>query len=121
MQLFEVGEYTDTFNKLTGQELPCGPIYQSVGLRVHIMKRHPDEIDNIGLVPAIISQPDYIGKNPNEPNSIELVKALGANVMVCIKLDVNDGYLFVASVFEISESKLRRRLNSGRLKVVDKT
>jgi len=29
-----------------------------------------------------------------------------ANVMVCVKLDMNYGYFFVASVFEITTAKL---------------
>lgn len=37
--------------------------------------------------------------------------------MVCIKLDQKNDYLYVASVYEITESKLQNRLRSGRLKV----
>lgn len=120
-KLFQVGSYIQEFNDATGQSLPCGPIYQSYGLRAHIQKRHPNELNNLGYVPSIILDPDYVGKNPREPDSIELVKVLSGNIMVCIKLDQNENYLFVASVFEISEGKLNNRLNSGRLKMVDKS
>lgn len=111
-----VGYYRADFNVITGQKLPCGPIYQSAGLAVHIIKRHPNELGNLSSVSAIIAAPDYIGKNPKEPDSIELVKVLSANVMVCVKLDTKEGYLYVASVYEISQGKLQNRLNSGRLK-----
>lgn len=111
-----VGRYISKFNTLTGQTLPPGVIYQSDGLLTHVQKRHPDQIGNLAHVSNVISAPDYIGKNPKEPNSIELVKILGGNVMVCVKLDISRGYYYVASVFEISTAKLNNRLNSGRLK-----
>lgn len=115
-KLFRVGEYIAEFNIATGQNIPCGPIYQSYGLKAHIQKRHPSEVSNLTYVPEIISSPDYIGKHPKESDSVELVKVLSSNIMVCIKLDKNENYLFVASVFEISEGKLKNRINSGRLK-----
>lgn len=115
-KLFVVGEYIQKFNVATGQQLPCGPIYQSYGLKSHILKHHPEGISHLSHVPEIIAFPDYIGKHPNEADSLELIKVLDRNIMVCIKLDHNDQYLFVASVYEITESKLQNRLASGRLK-----
>ena len=117
-KLFPVGQYSDDFNRATGQSLPVGTIYQSSGLAAHIQKRHPSEIGNLAYVPQIIACPDYIGKNPKEHNSIELVKLLQGNVMVCVKLDQTEGYYYVASVFEISDAKLKNRLSSGRLKKI---
>lgn len=114
--LITVGKYTDSFNALTGQNLPCGSILQSSGLAVHVRKHHPGEVGNLSLVPSIIANPDYVGHNPKEPNSVELVKVLAANVMVCVKLDVANGYHYVASVYEISNSKLQNRIQSGRMK-----
>ena len=67
--LFQVGEYIEMFNEVTGQDLPCGPIYQSHGLQAHVQKRHPSDISHLSCVPLIISAPDYIGKHPKEPNS----------------------------------------------------
>lgn len=117
-KLVTVGNYTNSFNALTGQNLPCGPILQSSGLAVHVRKHHPDEVGNLSLVPSIIASPDYVGHNPKEPNSIELVKVLAANIMVCVKLDVANSYHYVASVYEISNSKLQNRIQSGRMKKV---
>lgn len=114
--IFVVGQYTDKFNQATNQNLPCGNIFQSEGLYKHIIKRHPNELENINYIPQIISSPDYIGKNPKESKSIELVKKLENNVQVCIKLDKDGDYLYVASVYEISEAKVKNRLKSGRLK-----
>ena len=115
-KLLEVGEYIPKFNALTGQELPCGPIYQSAGLQKHVKKHQREKADIMADIPTVLRQPDYVGCNPKEPNSIELVKTLSENVMVCVKLDSKNGYLYVASVYTVSESKVNNRLNSGRLK-----
>ena len=111
-----VGQYISEFNTLTGQTLPLGTIYQSSGLLIHVKKRHPDQVNNLVHIKSIIASPDYIGSNPKEPDSIELIKVLGGNVMVCVKLDRSAGHYYVASVFEISTGKLNNRLNSGRVK-----
>lgn len=117
-KLIQVGTYRQEFNAVTGQALPYGPIYQSPGLLVHVQKRHPGEVGNLALIPQVIQNPDYIGKNPKEPDSVELVKVFQNNVMVCIKLDNSNGYFYVATVFEINNSKLQNRISSGRLKPV---
>ncbi len=114
--LIPVGNYTEEFNTLTGQQLPCGVIYQSPGLIAHVQKRHPNEVGSVQHVADVIRSPDYIGKHPKEQNSIELIKRMNDNVMVCVKLDSANGYFYVASVFHISDAKLNNRLNSGRIK-----
>lgn len=115
-KMFCVGQYTEEFNTITGQALPCGEILQSDGLATHVRKHHPNEVGNIDFIPTIIAEPDYIGQNPKEPDSIELVKIISANIMVCVKLDRKHGYHYVASVYEISNGKLQNRIQSGRLK-----
>jgi len=114
--LFEVGKYVEKFNELTGQNLLTGPIYQASGLATHIKKHHPTIVSNIGYIPDIIAHPDYVGRNPKEPDSVELVKCITDNLMVCVKLDQNNGYFYVASLFDITDGKLANRLKSGRLK-----
>lgn len=109
------GLYVERFNELTGQDIPCGNIYQSEGLYAHILKRHPDCIPYIEIIPRIIAEPDYIGHSAKEPQSVELVKRITGNLMVCIKLDTKRNYLYVASLFEISDAKIKNRLESGRL------
>lgn len=115
-KLFEAGKYVARFNTLTGQTLPCGPIYQSSGLQKHVKKHQKEKATIMSDIPTVIREPDYIGCNPKEPDSVELVKKFGENVMVCVKLDSKNEYLYVASVYTVSESKLNNRLNSGRLK-----
>ena len=118
VSLFVVGQYIEAFNIATGQNLPCGSIYQSTGLQAHIQKRHATELSNLDRISEVIAHPDYVGRNPTEVNSIELVKVFDENILVCIKLDTKAGYLYVSSVYPIRESKLRNRLNSGRLRSI---
>lgn len=114
--MIEVGVYVDDFNQVTSQNIPCGPIMQAPGLEVHIRKHHPDILPSMRLIPQIIAHPDFIGHNPKEPGSVELVKRLSKNFMVCVKLDQEQNYLYVASLYSITDGKLTNRLNSGRLK-----
>ena len=95
--------------------------YQSKGLEKHILKRHPDCMKYITLIPEIISSPDYIGVNPNENDmSFELVKCISENVQIGIKLDAKDNYLYVATLHTITNSKLKHGIQNGRLKKFDK-
>lgn len=116
--LIPIGTYPADYNTITGQTLPCGTVYQSSGLVVHIRKKHPSLLGNVLDISKIISSPDYIGHNTNEPDSVELVKVLGKNLQVCIKLDTKQNYLYVASLYDITEAKLNKRIASGRLKKV---
>lgn len=114
--LFPVGTYNPLFNNLLNATLPCEKIYQSNGLYKHILSRHPDCLKYLNSVSDIINYPDYVGINPHEPMSIELVKKYDSNILIGIKLDLNENYLYVASLYEISDTKIKRRLHSGRLK-----
>ena len=121
MEMKEIGNYTQKFNDILNLNIPVGKVFLSDGLKIHIHKRHPGLEHYISDLPQIIKHPDYVGTNPKEPNSIELVKILSDNVLVAIKLDTQNDYLYVASVYDITDSKLNNRINSGRLKkVVDK-
>ncbi len=114
--IFKVGEYTEKFNALTGQDLPLLDIVQSTGLEKHVLKRHPLDIQYLEKISEIIVSPDYIGQNPKEPNSIELIKSYSDDVQIAIKLDSKNNYYFVASLYQITKKKINNRLFSGRLK-----
>lgn len=78
----------------------------------------------IDYIPEIIKNPDYVGINPNESIiSFELIKKYSDNIMIGIKIDTDGRYLYVSTMHDIQESKVKRRLFSGRLKQigVDKT
>lgn len=116
--LKKVGKYKSKYNNLLNVNLPVSDIYASEGLNKHILRRHPNCQKYIEKIPEIINNPDYIGKNPKELDSIELVKVFDDNIQIGIKLDTNKNYLYVATLFDIKESKVQRRLNSGRLKAL---
>lgn len=116
-KLVLVGEYHKTFNNYLPYVIGNIPIYQSTGLAKHILKRHPDCLKYVDMIPSIISSPDYIGINPNElGKSFELIKVLQHNIQIGIKLDAADNYFYVATLHTITEAKLRHGLSNGRLK-----
>ena len=118
-QLIKVGEYLDIFNEILGINIVEKEIYRSKGLPTHIVKRkHYKVLKYIDYIPDIIAEPDYIGVNPNEngTESIELIKRYKDNVLVGIKVDKENGNLYVSTMMDLQESKIERRLHSGRIK-----
>ena len=121
-KLIEVGKLYSELNEIAGTNLPLIKIYRSKGLPAHLIKqKHFHCLKHIDNIPDIINEPDYIGVNPNEKgNTIELIKVLTKNILIGIKLDANKDYLYVATMYDVQESKLQRRLHSGRFKKFDK-
>lgn len=117
-KMVKVGTYLQKFNDISGANLPCKDILKSVGFYKHILKRHAEYIGYIEFISDIIEKPDYIGINPTVPNSIELVKLFDEHILISIKLDSVNDYLFVSSLYNIETSKLKRRLYSGRIKKI---
>lgn len=116
-KMIEVGELQESVNTLLGTSLPTLKIYQSMGLKAHLIKRkHFDCLKHLPDVPDIIASPDYIGVNPKEPGSVEFVKVYDKNISIGIKVDASGDYLYVATMYSVNESKIERRLHSGRLK-----
>jgi hypothetical protein len=120
-RIIAVGNYISEFNNYLPHHIEPSTIYRSAGLEKHILKRHPDCLQYISLIPEIISSPDYIGVNPNETSvSFELVKVLSDNIQLGIKLDSGENYLYVATLHTITSSKLEHGVKNGRLKKFDK-
>lgn len=120
-KLIAIGKYNVNFNDYLPYNIKSSNIYQSNGLEKHILKRHPDCLKYLELVPYIITEPDYIGINPNEKTtSFELVKCISENIQIGIKLDTKDNYLYVATLHTITNSKLKHGIQNGRLKKFDK-
>ena len=118
-KLSKVGKYNKKLDIYLSQDISADTIFQSLGLEKHILKRHPECLSYMEMIPYIISSPDYIGVNPNETGtSFELVKILQDNVLVGIKLDSKDNYLYVATLHTITEAKLKHGIFSGRFKKI---
>ena len=118
-----VGQYNKKFNELLGIDIRQEDIYKSVGLETHMKKRnHFDCLKYIKDISDIIKNPDYIGINPNEKTqSVELIKIFDNNVLLGLKVDVSAKILYVSTMYSIQESKLQRRIHSGRLIKYEKT
>nr|DAJ77301.1 MAG TPA: nuclease [Caudoviricetes sp.] len=114
--LLKVGEFKKEYNILLNTNFPYYDIVQSSGLVAHVQKRHPQQIQYLNNLQDILNQPDYIGSNPNQPNSIELIKCYSDNILIAINLDSANEYYFIASLYEITQSKINNKLNSGRFK-----
>lgn len=82
-----------------------------------IKRKHFKYLKYIDYMPDIILAPDYVGVNPNEhDSSIEFIKRYADNVLVGVKLDADENYLYVSTMHDVQESKILRRLYSGRIK-----
>lgn len=120
--LTKIGVLSKEVLDILGDQIVNKDIYCSNGLKTHMIKRkHFNCLKYLGLIPDIISNPDYIGSNPGEAGvSIELIKRFDLNVLVGIKLSGDGNYLYVATMHDIQEEKISRRLQSGRLKIFQK-
>ncbi len=120
-ELLKVGNFADKFNVILGTDIEQLDIFRSKGLPAHMLKRkHYKCLKYIDYIPDIIANPDYIGINPNESgDSIELVKQYDDHVLLGIKLDMDGRYLYVSTMYDVQESKVSRRLHSGRLKKIE--
>ena len=116
-KLIPVGEYNQQFNNLLNIEITQTQIFRSEGLGTHLIKRnHLDCLQYLNCISDIITNPDYIGVNPNEKDSsIELVKKYDDNVLIGIKVDNSADHLYVSTMYTVQQSKLERRIHSGRL------
>lgn len=67
-------------------------------------------------IPYIISNPDYAGQNPKEPNSVELYKFLGDHILIAIKLNPKSR-LFLGTFYELDNGhkKIQGRLKNKRI------
>ncbi|HFI0273986.1 PBECR2 nuclease fold domain-containing protein [Streptococcus suis] len=91
-------------------------------LEKHMLKsRHQNMIKYIPDITDILNAPDYIGQNKNvKTESFEVIKVLADNVLVAVKLDKKNNYFFVASVYDVTDSKLNHMKRNGRIKSFDK-
>lgn len=106
----------------------AGTVYASPGVINHINKRHGKQLtkkvkDNIIFtMEKIIKDPDYLGLNYRKGShgSFELIKRIDNNIFLLgLEVDLEDNYIYIATMYPISESKMNTRIHSGRLISID--
>ncbi|MCL2693719.1 MAG: PBECR2 nuclease fold domain-containing protein [Oscillospiraceae bacterium] len=120
-KLLVVGNYNTSINDVLGINLAEQAIYRSKGLPTHIIKqKHFNCLKYIDNIPEIIANPDYVGLHTEKDGtfSVEYIKIFKLNVLVAVKVDGKSDYLYVSTVHDVQESKLQRRLHSGRFKKI---
>ena len=81
----------------------------------HIRKRRTNCFNSyINKIPDIIKSPDYIGTNPKYLKSVEYIKKIDKNILVAVRLSTYGG-LSVATMYEITESKILSMLSYDRI------
>lgn len=107
-----------TINALLGINLPPTEIWMYPGAIKHIKREHAGIFEAYyHLIPDMIANPDYVGQNSKEPNSVELYKCMTPDLLLAIKLDPS-GYLYLSSFYDLKNGayKIQKRLSSGRIK-----
>ncbi|MCL2020090.1 MAG: PBECR2 nuclease fold domain-containing protein [Oscillospiraceae bacterium] len=120
--LIVMGVYNTNINDILDINIETQTIYRSKGLPTHIIKqKHFNCLKYIDNIPEIIANPDYVGLHKEKGGvfSVEYVKAFKLNVLVAVKVDGKSDYLYVSTVHDVQESKLQRRLHSGRFKKIE--
>lgn len=89
-------------------------IYRSKGLLAHLLKRkHYKAAKYLDFITDIITAPDYAGAHDGK---IELIKFFKDNIFLSVKLDSSKKTYYVATMFDISSSKIEKYCKSGRLR-----
>lgn len=115
-----VGKLRQEIINLLGITLVAGDILMYPGAIKHIQRKRPDDFKKyFQRIPDIISEPDYVGVHPTEPDSVEFIKVINNDVLVAVKL-APEGYLFLSSMYALTPLKVPKRLKSGRLIAVPK-
>ena len=83
----------------------------------HMRERHPYAFKKyFNRLSQIVENPDYIGLEGQEIRSFELIKCYRDIVLVALRLE--EGVIFVLSLYIIEESMLKKRLELGKVKEV---
>lgn len=100
-----------------------GTIYASQGVIRHIKKKHGKHLGRrisnniIEYMKEIIDKPDYIGvyKLTNSGVYIEIIKKAEPNILIGIDINKEIDYIYVSTMYPITDGKIERRLFSGKL------
>ncbi len=115
-----VGKITEKIANIKSFKYP-GEVYAAPGLIKHIQK-HKKEFseaiskDLLGTMKSILNNPDYVGCDPSQKGtSLELIKIIDDNILIALKFDINDNYIFVASLYPVTKAKIDNRIYSNRI------
>ena len=115
-KLVKVSDFNSLINALLNADLPEYGIFRSKGLLTHLLKRkHFVAAKYLDFLPDIISAPDFAGITDGV---VELVKRFKDDIFISIKLDSARKLYYVATMYEVSKSKVERYCKNGRLKIV---
>ena len=116
-----VGSITETIANIKNFKYP-GKVYAAPGVIKHIIKNHDDKLseavlnDLLGTMKNILNNPDYVGCDPKKiGTSLELIKWIDDNILLALKFDITENYIYVASIYPVTESKIENRLYSNRI------
>ena len=104
-----------------------GCVYASPGVINHIKKHHGKQLtknvkDNLlKVIENIIEYPDYIGvdRRRGTVGAIEFVKKVDNILLLGLEIDVDEKYIYVATLYPITKSKINSRLFNGRLVIYE--
>lgn len=116
------GKYISSINDLLGLSIKPQPIYQSKGLKTHMLKsKHYIALKYIDKISEILEKPDYIGVDrTSESPSIIYIKIYDHNIQLVVKTDSNTKQLYIATMYDLPRKKLDRMLYANKvLKVID--
>lgn len=123
----KVGKIKISISEVLPIEVPR-TVYASPGVINHIKKRHGKQFtkkvkDNIiEIVEKIIREPDYVGIDykTDKGHSIELVKKMENTIIFLgLEIDIDEKYIYVATMYPITLSKLNARIYRERLIKID--
>lgn len=115
-KLIKIATFNTKLNDILGTDFLAFNIYRSKGLLTHLInKKHFTAAKYIDYLPEIITSPDYAGYYDG---NIELVKMYKDNIFISIKLDTKRKQYYVATMFEVKNSKIESYVRTGRLKKV---
>ncbi|GAB6169991.1 PBECR2 nuclease fold domain-containing protein [Clostridium carnis] len=117
-----VGYFREKMAEYLGVEY-TGTIYASPGVIKHIKKRHGKHLSKkisgnlLETMKNIIEEPDYVGiyKLTEREVLIELVKKIDTNILIGIEIDNYSEYIYVSTMYPITEGKVNNKLYSGKL------
>lgn len=119
----KVGKIKISISELLELDLPR-IVYASPGVINHIKKRHGRQLtkkmkDNIiDIIEKIIKNPEYVGLDYRRVSvgSLQLIKKVDNIILLLgLEIDIEEHYIYVATMYPITLSKLNARVYKRRL------